>query len=79
LRRRQTQQWISVISASSHAICCPPLRAELAAGLDLVHVVRRARGMPMILAFEAWACRMNDDRSGVANGGRTEPSLAAQR
>ena len=30
--------------------------------------------MPMILAFEAWAWRMNDDRSGVANGGRTEPS-----
>ena len=28
----------------------------------------------MIFAFEAWACRMNDERSGVANGGRTAPS-----
>ncbi len=30
--------------------------------------------MPMILAFEACACRMKDDRSGVAKGGRTAPS-----
>ena len=31
----------------------------------------------MILAFEACACRMNDDRSGVANGGFTDPSTSA--
>ena len=27
--------------------------------------------MPMILALEACACRMKEDRSGVAKGGRT--------
>ena len=30
--------------------------------------------MPMILALEACACSTKDDRSGVASGGRTEPS-----
>jgi hypothetical protein len=30
--------------------------------------------MPMIFAFEACACSTKDDKSGVASGGRTEPS-----
>jgi hypothetical protein len=30
--------------------------------------------MPMIFAFDACACKMNDERSGVAKGCRTEPT-----
>ncbi|MGY3461235.1 hypothetical protein ACVWW5_006685 [Bradyrhizobium sp. LM3.4] len=30
--------------------------------------------MPMILALEACACSTNEERSGVASGGFTEPS-----
>ena len=30
--------------------------------------------IPMIFAFEAWACRINEERSGDANWWRTAPS-----
>src|ERR1700716_3298204 len=65
---------MSVISASSAAICWPPLKTPNSDAVLISFMLLGGRAaMPMILAFEACACSTKDDRSGVASGGRTEP------
>ena len=58
---------MSVISASSAAICWPPLKTPNSpAVLISLMLFGGPPAMPMILAFEACACSTKDDRSGVA-------------
>ena len=42
--------------------------AEFTCQLDRIRIVGRPLAIPIIFAFDACACRMNDERSGVANG-----------
>src|SRR5258705_13099855 len=75
---------MSVISASNAAICWPPLSTPNSAAVLISFMLFGGpAAMPMILALEACACSTKDDRSGVASGGRTEPStlppLAVER
>ena len=68
-------EWMSVISASNAAICWPPLSTPNSAAVLISFMLFGGpAAMPMIFAFEACACSTKDDRSGVASGGRTEPS-----
>src|SRR2546430_14645669 len=66
---------MSVINASNAAICWPPLNTPNSAPVLISFMLLGGpAAMPMILALEACACSTNEDRSGVASGGRTEPS-----
>ena len=66
---------MSVISTSKPAICWPPWKMPNSPpSLMALTLSGGPLAMPMIFAFEAWAWRMKDDRSGVANGCDTEPS-----
>src|SRR5262245_43341435 len=57
-------------------ICWPPWKMPNSpAVLISLTLFGGPAAIPMILAFEACAWRMNDDRSGVAKGGRTDPSI----